>query len=47
MNYRYIFEIVDYSDGSHGRWDYDDWSRIDLRKFQGKCTTDLSCATIE
>jgi hypothetical protein len=42
MNYRYLFEILDYSDGSHGRWDYDDWSRIDLRRFQGKYTTDIS-----
>ena len=35
MNYRYIFEIVGYSDGSRGENDFDDWNRIDLTKFQG------------
>lgn len=34
MNYRYSFEIVDYSDGSHGRNDFDDWNRINLRFFK-------------
>jgi hypothetical protein len=35
MNYRYLFEILDYSDGSHGKNDWDDWQRIDLTRFQG------------
>jgi hypothetical protein len=31
MNYRYIYNGVnDYSDGSHGKNDFDDWSAIDL-----------------
>ena len=30
MNYRYVYKIVDYSDGSHGENDFDDWSKIDL-----------------
>jgi hypothetical protein len=35
MNYRYIYgNLVDYSNGSHGRNDWDDWSRIDLQFFQ-------------
>jgi hypothetical protein len=38
MNYRYAYggldNKVDYSDGSHGRNDFDDWSRIDLQFFQ-------------
>ena len=34
MNYRYTYRIVDYSDGSHGPRDYDDWSNIDLTGFQ-------------
>jgi hypothetical protein len=33
MNYRYIYRgIVDYSDGSHGANDYDDWGTIDLTR---------------
>jgi hypothetical protein len=35
MNYRYVFEIVGYSDGSRGENDFDDWNRIDLTRFQG------------
>jgi hypothetical protein len=35
MNYRYLFEILDYSDGSRGKNDFDDWNRIDLTRFQG------------
>jgi hypothetical protein len=35
MNYRYVLEIVGYSDGSHGKNDWDDWQRIDLARFQG------------
>ena len=34
MNYRYAFQLVDYSDGSHGRNDFDDWSNIDLTFFK-------------
>lgn len=34
MNYRYIYSgLVDYSDGSHGKNDYDDWADIDLTYF--------------
>ncbi len=33
MNYRYSFSLVDYSDGSHGFLDYDDWGNIDLSRF--------------
>jgi len=34
MNYRYIFtDLVDYSDGSRGKNDYDDWGTIDLAYF--------------
>jgi hypothetical protein len=34
MNYRYVHQILDYSDGSHGWFDYDDWSNLDLSWFQ-------------
>ena len=30
MNYRYVYKLVDYSDGTHGENDFDDWDRIDL-----------------
>jgi len=30
MNYRYQTEIIDYSDGTHGSGDFDDWGHIDL-----------------
>jgi hypothetical protein len=31
MNYRYVYRgVVDYSDGSHGKNDYDDWGNIDF-----------------
>lgn len=33
MNYRYVFKLVDYSDGSHGENDYDDWGHLNLRRF--------------
>ena len=34
MNYRYVYRgIVDYSDGSHGKNDYDDWANVDLTFF--------------
>ncbi len=34
MNYRYTYKIFDYSDGSHGKRDFDDWSAIDLTYFE-------------
>jgi len=34
MNYRYTYRMVDYSDGSRGKNDFDDWNRIDLTFFQ-------------
>ncbi|HHF55453.1 MAG TPA: hypothetical protein ENL42_00870 [Thermoplasmatales archaeon] len=34
MNYRYTFKIVDYSDGSHGFMDRDEWSNLDLQRFE-------------
>ncbi len=34
MNYGYMYTTVDYSDGSRGRNDFDDWSRLDLTYFQ-------------
>ncbi len=34
LNYRYSFSMVDYSDGSRERNDYDDWSNIDLAFFK-------------
>jgi len=36
MNYGYIYRIVDYSDGSRGKNDFNDWERIDLTFFQRK-----------
>jgi hypothetical protein len=34
MNYGYTYFLVDYSDGSRGRNDHDDWSNLDLVSFQ-------------
>ncbi len=34
MNYKYAYSILDYSDGSHGIGDYDDWGNLDLTYFQ-------------
>ena len=34
MNYRYTYYILDYSDGSHGKRDFDDWEEIDLTYFE-------------
>jgi len=34
MNYGYMYKMVDYSDGSRGRNDFDDWDNIDLTAFQ-------------
>ncbi|MBC7081512.1 MAG: hypothetical protein H5T44_04650 [Thermoplasmatales archaeon] len=36
MNYRYVFKLVDYSDGTHGKNDYDDWGNLDLERFNGE-----------
>jgi hypothetical protein len=34
MNYRYFPEIQDYSDGTHGENDYNDWENLDLTWFE-------------
>ena len=34
MNYGYMYTTVDYSDGSRGSVDLDDWERMDLAAFQ-------------
>jgi hypothetical protein len=34
MNYRYTYTILDYSDGTHGKRDYNDWENIDLSYFE-------------
>jgi hypothetical protein len=34
MNYGYCYQLVDYSDGSRGRNDHDDWGTLDLPAFQ-------------
>ena len=38
MNYGYmygtIWNLVDYSDGSHGKNDFDDWSNINFGYFE-------------
>ena len=34
MNYRYTFYLLDYSDGSHGRRDYNDWENLDFTFFE-------------
>jgi hypothetical protein len=34
MNYRYTYSILDYSNGSHGKRDYNDWDAIDLSYFE-------------
>jgi len=34
MNYQYTYSIFDYSDGTHGWGDYDDWGNIDLTYFE-------------
>ena len=34
MNYGRVVTILDYSDGSRGKNDFDDWHRIDLTLFQ-------------
>ena len=34
MNYRYTFSLLDYSDGSHGLFDYNDWGHLDFSFFE-------------
>ncbi len=34
MNYEYTYRIFDYSDGSHGIRDFDDWSNLNLSHFE-------------
>jgi len=34
MNYHYAYKMIDYSDGSHGRHDFDDWSHLDVSWFE-------------
>ena len=34
MNYRYTYRLVDYSDGSRGENDFNDWEDMDLTRFQ-------------
>lgn len=34
MNYKYTFRLLDYSDGSHGFFDHDDWGNLDFTWFQ-------------
>ncbi len=36
MNYGYMYQMVDYSDGSRGKNDFNDWSRMDLTYFNGQ-----------
>jgi hypothetical protein len=40
MNYRYIYTgLVDYSDGSHGKLDFNDWEQMDLTYFNPRATS--------
>jgi hypothetical protein len=34
MNYRYTWQILDYSDGTHGPGDFDDWGNLDFQFFK-------------
>ena len=34
MNYQFAWQVLDYSDGSHGRGDFDDWDHVNLSFFQ-------------
>jgi len=36
MNYRYTYFIMDYSDGTHGRRDFNDWEKIKIDYFEQK-----------
>lgn len=39
MNYRYTYYIMDYSDGSHGQRDFNDWAEIKIDYFEQKLKT--------
>ena len=34
MNYRYVYSILDYSDGSRGKNDFDDWGNLNFSYFK-------------
>lgn len=34
MNYQYTYTIIDFSDGNHGKGDFDDWSNLDFSFFK-------------
>lgn len=34
LNYFYTYQLMDFSDGSHGRGDYDDWGNLDFSFFK-------------
>ena len=34
MNYRYTYKVFDYSNGTHGFLDHDDWGELDLTYFE-------------
>jgi len=34
MNYRYTYRIIDYSDGTHGKGDFNDWDNLDFTFFK-------------
>jgi parallel beta-helix repeat protein len=34
MNYHYTYKLFDYSDGTNGKGDFDDWSNLDLSFFK-------------
>ena len=34
MNYHYTYKMIDYSDGTNGRNDFDDWTNMDLTHFE-------------
>ena len=34
MNYLYAYDLLEYSDGTHGKNDYNDWENIDLNFFK-------------
>ena len=34
MNYHYTYKLFDYSDGTHGDRDHDDWSALDFSHFE-------------
>jgi hypothetical protein len=40
MNYRYTYHLLDYSDGTHGKRDYDDWGNLDLGYFEHRPAID-------